>query len=176
MIPFDDPIPVKGGLMDFTSLHSLSPTIHQMDGGGKPGIDHAFILREYRGGEKCYKGEKCCAGEKRREGEKCCEERSSWYMDSKKPLRHAAVLFDEKSGRQLDLYTTECALIVYTSNWLNETIPFVPVGMMGVFNNSIMPFVWNQDFVLMRLIILHLEVVRLELEKPTIITISLSFL
>lgn len=33
--------------MDFTSLQSLSPAIHEVDGGGMPGIDHAFCLRGY---------------------------------------------------------------------------------------------------------------------------------
>ena len=37
-------------------------------------------------------------------------------------------LIDEESGRCLDVATTECALIVYTSNWVNEKPPFVPVG------------------------------------------------
>lgn len=33
--------------MDFTSLRELNPAIHEVDGGGKPGIDHAFCLRGY---------------------------------------------------------------------------------------------------------------------------------
>ena len=57
-----------------------------------------------------------------------------------KTLQHAAILLDEESGRQFDLYTTECALIVYTSNWLNETAPFVPVGIVEDSECSIMPF------------------------------------
>ena len=140
MIPFDDPIPVKGSLMDFTSLRSLSPTIHEMDGGGMPGIDHAFILRECKGeGESgCKEGESECNGE----SESNCEG-GSGDNDCKnvtKTLQHAAVLLDEESGRQFDLYTTECALIVYTSNWLNETVPFVPVGIVEDSDCSIMLF------------------------------------
>ena len=33
--------------MDFTTLKALSPAIDRVDGGGKPGIDHAFCLRDY---------------------------------------------------------------------------------------------------------------------------------
>lgn len=33
--------------MDFTSLHSLTPAINEMNGGGMPGIDHAFCLRGF---------------------------------------------------------------------------------------------------------------------------------
>lgn len=33
--------------MDFTTLKALSPAIDRIDGGGKPGIDHAFCLRDY---------------------------------------------------------------------------------------------------------------------------------
>lgn len=46
-IPNETPIPVVGTLMDFTSLHSLTPSINEMNGGGMPGIDHAFCLRGF---------------------------------------------------------------------------------------------------------------------------------
>lgn len=36
-------------------------------------------------------------------------------------------LVEEESGRCVDVSTTECALIVYTSNWVDEEPPFVPV-------------------------------------------------
>ena len=35
-------------------------------------------------------------------------------------------LSEEESGRKIELYTTECALIIYTSNWLEEEGPFAP--------------------------------------------------
>ena len=69
-----------------------------MDSGGRPGIDHAFCLRDYP-----------------KEG------------DAKR-LRHVAVLEEEESGRRVEVGTTECALIVYTSNWVSEQPPFAPVG------------------------------------------------
>ena len=148
MFPFDDPIPVKGSLMDFTSLRSLSPTIHEMDGGGMPGIDHAFILQECKQ-EHEYKDESesgCKESEYKvgstNNGEGRCEGRNgdNGCNSGTKTLQHAAILLDEESGRQFDLYTTECALIVYTSNWLNETAPFVPVGIVEDSECSIMPF------------------------------------
>ena len=33
--------------MDFTTLRTLTPAINEVDGGGRPGIDHAFCLRNY---------------------------------------------------------------------------------------------------------------------------------
>ena len=33
--------------MDFTTLRTLIPAINEVDGGGRPGIDHAFCLRDY---------------------------------------------------------------------------------------------------------------------------------
>lgn len=97
--------------MDFTTLKSLSPAIDQVDGGGRPGIDHAFCLRGY-----------------------------SNDID-KKTLRNVARfvnkrimtdrLEDEESGRCIDIATTECALIVYTSNWVDEKPPFVPVFILN---------------------------------------------
>lgn len=84
--------------MDFTTLHTLAPAINEVDGGGRPGIDHAFCLRDYA-----------------KEG------------DAKR-LRRVAVLEEEESGRRVEVGTTECALIVYTSNWVSEQPPFAPVG------------------------------------------------
>ena len=84
--------------MDFTSLHTLTPAIHDVNGGGRPGIDHAFCLRGY-----------------------------SNDIDDKR-LRHVARLEEEESGRRVDVATTECALIVYTSNWVDEQPPFAPVS------------------------------------------------
>ena len=84
--------------MDFTTLRTLTPAINEVDSGGRPGIDHAFCLRDYP-----------------KEG------------DAKR-LRHVAVLEEEESGRRVEVGTTECALIVYTSNWVSEQPPFAPVG------------------------------------------------
>ena len=57
--------------MDFTTLHTLAPAINEVDGGGRPGIDHAFCLRDYA-----------------KEG------------DAKR-LRRVAVLEEEESGRRV---------------------------------------------------------------------------
>lgn len=76
----------------------LTPAINEVDGGGRPGIDHAFCLHGYV-----------------KEGDA-------------KHLRRVAVLEEEESGRRIEVATTECALIVYTSNWVNEQPPFVPVA------------------------------------------------
>lgn len=102
MIPLDTPFPVKNTLMDFTHLRPLTPSILEVNGGGMPGIDHAFVLRQTGQTEQGV---------------------------AKKKLRRVATLQDDESGRRLEIATTEHALIVYTSNWLNEQPPFVPVSV-----------------------------------------------
>lgn len=110
MIPFDQPFPVDGGFMDFREARSLSPSIQEVDGGGRPGIDHAFVLRDYSGDHL------------------------------RKRLRHVASLQDDISGRRMDISTTECALIVYTSNWVQEQPPFAPVRNIRFLPNRIALF------------------------------------
>ena len=96
--------------MDFTTLKSLSPAIDQVDGGGRPGIDHAFCLRGYSN-DIDHKTLRSVAR----------------FMNRVKVMGR---LVDEESGRCIDVATTECALIVYTSNWVDEEPPFVPVYML----------------------------------------------
>ena len=112
MIPFDTPFSVKDSLMDFTTLRSLSPSILEVNGGGMPGIDHAFVLRPCQKEEKEEKEEKA----------------NRPNFNHTKSLRRVATLQDDESGRRIEIATTEYALIVYTSNWVNEQPPFVPVG------------------------------------------------
>ena len=53
-------------------------------------------------------------------------------------------LSEEESGRKIELYTTECALIIYTSNWLEEEGPFAPVCTKTQSQPpSTIPSVWN---------------------------------
>ena len=58
-----------------------------------------------------------------------------------KQLRHVASLQDNESGRRIDVSTTECALIVYTANWVEE----YPVGVECRIHCSIVPCVWSRD-------------------------------
>ena len=109
MIPRDCPVSVEGSCMDFREPHSLSPAIERMDSDGRPGIDHAFVLRS--------------------------------FVSSPKQLRHVASLEDTVSGRRIDVSTTECALIVYTANWVEE----YPVGVGRLVNVSIVRCVWSRD-------------------------------
>ena len=113
MIPLDTPFPVKDSLMDFTTLRPLTPSILEVNGGGMPGIDHAFVLRPFQTEENEV-------NEKKIEGS----------HTQSKLLRRVATLQDDESGRRIDIATTECALIVYTSNWVNEQPPFVPVSIL----------------------------------------------
>ena len=113
MIPLDTPFTVKDTLMDFTTLRSLTPSILEVDGGGMPGIDHAFVLRN------CQK-----------DGIEKRERMEGGKNNQSKLLRRVATLQDDDSGRRIEIATTECALIVYTSNWVNEQPPFAPVSVV----------------------------------------------
>ena len=113
MIPLDTPFPVKDSLMDFTVLRSLTPSILEVNGGGMPGIDHAFVLLSNQ-----------------KEENENSRKKEEGRQDHSKRLRRVATLQDDESGRRIEIATTECALIVYTSNWVNEQPPFVPVREM----------------------------------------------
>lgn len=54
---------------------------------------------------------------------------SCWVIDNYKKgnLNHAATLSCEKSGRKVDIFTTQPGIQVYTGNWLNGS----PIGKCG---------------------------------------------
>lgn len=122
MIPREHPVSVEGSCMDFREPHTLSPAIEQMDSDGRPGIDHAFVLRS---------------------------------QSTPKQLRHVASLQDPVSGRRIDVSTTECALIVYTANWVEE----YPVGMWYWVNHSTVRCAWSQGTIRIRRTILRSQLV-----------------
>ena len=43
-----------------------------------------------------------------------------WCSDGQ--LRHAATLSDGRSGRRLDVFTTQCGVMLYTGNWLADCL------------------------------------------------------
>lgn len=87
---------------DFTSPKSLEHAIHNIDGGGKPGLDHCFVIdkneleEENRGDKAETKEHKMCT------------------------------LIHRGSGRVIDLKGTQPGLQVYTSNWGSENASDAP--------------------------------------------------
>ncbi|KAK8807179.1 hypothetical protein WA158_003938 [Blastocystis sp. Blastoise] len=110
-IPDSTPIPVVNTPMDFTTPTPLYPSISVVDGAGRPGIDHAFAIEGFRENKDIYRIKTID------EIDKCKD---------KKILRYAATLYEGESGRCWKLFTTEPALIIYSSNWLEEQPPFAP--------------------------------------------------
>lgn len=92
----DSPFDLRDSTCNGKMLCDVVPLI---DGGGKSGLDHCFLVDNYK---------------KREKGEKVA-------------LLHVATLTDEISGRQLQCCTSMPAVQVYTSNWLppksNEDAP-----------------------------------------------------
>lgn len=46
-IPDPEGIAVENTYMDFRAPRELSPSIEIVDGAGRPGIDHAFLIRGF---------------------------------------------------------------------------------------------------------------------------------
>ncbi|KAK8813342.1 hypothetical protein WA158_002934 [Blastocystis sp. Blastoise] len=51
MIPINLGTPVKDTTFDFTTRRAMGPNVRASDGGGKPGIDHTYILNKEKEGE-----------------------------------------------------------------------------------------------------------------------------
>ena len=94
-IPAGDILPVQDTPFDFSAkgatIGSGNRLSGAIDGGGKPGVDHAFLVR-------------------RNEGET--------VNDS--IFKEAGQLYHEGSSRKMKVSTTQPALVVYTANGLCE--------------------------------------------------------
>lgn len=69
---------------------SLGSVVREIDGSGRSGYDHCFVVNNSIGNE------------------------------NKNQLNHVATLTDELSGRQLILHSSQPGVQVYTANWLSE--------------------------------------------------------
>lgn len=99
LLPTGEILSVQNSNFDFLSnVHNgkvLGDAVPLIDGGGRPGLDHCFVVDGYIDGD---------AG-----GEKGCAEPA---------LQHVATLTDELSGRQVVCQSSMPAVQVYTANWL----------------------------------------------------------
>jgi len=98
-IPTGELAPVDGTPFDFTNRKSvlgkkLGEAIPLIDGGGRPGVDHCFVV------------------------DGAVEEYSATSLHAS-PLRLVGSLTDEASGRQLTVRSTCPGVQVYTANWLS---------------------------------------------------------
>ena len=98
LLPTGEVRSVKDSPFDFENDISygrrLGDVIPLIDGGGRPGIDHCFVVNGY------------------------VEEAKGEGVD--RVLRHVATVTDEESGRQLVCKATLPGVQVYTANWLPD--------------------------------------------------------
>jgi aldose 1-epimerase len=92
----------------------LGDRIQQIDGGGKPGFDHCFVVDGY---DRAASREK---SEHVRDAEDEVHEKGSPESWIRARARFMATLVDPKSGRAMDVRGTQPGLQVYTANWLDE--------------------------------------------------------
>lgn len=89
-IPTGEIMPVKGTPFDFTGkfsgLGESGRLTGAIDGGGRNGIDHAFIVN-----------------------------RNNIDSDS---FSEVGTLRHQNSGREMKIWTTQPATVIYTTNWL----------------------------------------------------------
>jgi aldose 1-epimerase len=95
LIPLGKIEPVKGTPMDFTSPMTIGSRIDQVKTGDVIGYDHCYVLNKSDG---------------------------SKLPGYSEPLTLAAKVVDPKSGRVMEVYTTEPAVQFYTGNFLDGTI------------------------------------------------------
>jgi len=85
-VPTGEVLPVKGTLLDFTTLQSVGARFAEL-GGDPPGYDHNYVINR--------------AG---------------------KGLALAARLYDEGTGRMMEVQTTQPGVQLYTGNYLDGTL------------------------------------------------------
>jgi aldose 1-epimerase len=86
----------------------LGEAIPHIDGGGRLGIDHCFVVSE----EAPAQAQAEIAG-------LACQAWVPTSFSAAPSLRHVATLTDEASGRQLVLHASQPGVQVYTANWLS---------------------------------------------------------
>lgn len=98
-IPTGEISPVAGTPFDYSSPKPLAPQMLDANGGGKPGIDHCYVVDNAldQNGNYIYNPQSC-----------------------DEYLRFAAKVHDPHSGRTLTVHTTQPGIQLYTSNFLSE--------------------------------------------------------
>ena len=117
-IPTGELNAVENTFFDFTSHAGsadrngrfLGEVIPHVDGGGRPGIDHCFVVSEEPAPAPAPAPETAGVA---------CQAWVPTSFSSAPSLRHVATLTDEASGRQLVLHASQPGVQVYTANWLS---------------------------------------------------------
>jgi aldose 1-epimerase len=94
LIPTGELRSVTDSPFDFTSERALRDQMMQISGGGKPGIDHCFVVNN-------------------------ALNNGNYQYDFNSP-RFAAKVTDPKTGRYIECHTTQPAIQIYTSNFLPD--------------------------------------------------------
>lgn len=98
-IPTGEIRSVKGEPFDFTTETRLKDQMLQINGGGKPGIDHCFVVDGALDATGAY----------------------VYHPDrTQENLRFAAKVTDPKSGRSITTFTTQPGIQIYTANFLPD--------------------------------------------------------
>lgn len=98
-IPTGEIRSVQGTPFDFSNPTKFKDQMLQINGGGKPGIDHCFVI------------------------DGALDSNGDYVYDphhSKDYLRFAAKVTDPKSGRTVTTHTTQPGIQIYTANFLAE--------------------------------------------------------
>jgi len=103
-IPTGELADVRGTPFDFldSSGKLLSDAIPFIDGGGRPGLDHCFVVDKQE-----------------EEADKVAKEGVSDRGGGGKRRVHVATMTDSVSGRRLVLHATQPGVQVYSANWLD---------------------------------------------------------
>eukprot|EP01039_Chlorochromonas_danica_P000029 gene29-32_t len=110
LLPIGTACPVHGTPFDFTSERRLIEVMLDIDGGGRPGLDHCFIITDSTESDEAERREEQGHND---DGVDESEE------TTRIKLHYAAKLYDPTSGRELILRTTQPGVQVYTANWLS---------------------------------------------------------
>jgi len=115
-IPLGEVVDVQDTVFDMTAKTLLGSVIPLVSGGGRPGIDHCYVVSD--------------TAERYNRNNTIIDSHINNYKHKYKhkgkkevallPLKHMAELVDETSGRCLSIYGTQPGLQVYTGNFLSE--------------------------------------------------------
>ncbi|CAM9268355.1 unnamed protein product, partial [Phaeothamnion confervicola] len=120
-IPTGEMAAVAGTLFDFcAAARPLSDVVRDVDGGGRPGLDHCFVVD----------GHYSAAGGCGATGSASAADRlplpPAPTPPPPRPLMLVAEVVDPESGRTLSLSATQPGVQVYTANWLSADAKDAP--------------------------------------------------
>ncbi|RYH31673.1 hypothetical protein EON65_02175 [archaeon] len=110
-IPTGQLEPVVNTPFDFTRERKLIESIMAIDGGGRAGLDHCFVVDGAVQQVEMTEGTRLDYD----------YDPLQQLQGTKNFLRHVATLTDPVSGRQLIVHATQPGVQVYTGNWLSQS-------------------------------------------------------